>query len=426
MKHVWLFVIGLAVAGSTFAEWEIQYPRDEIQPTFAVAKNRGRGGRVAHVIIDTSEFGQQGSWTRRFSVNGGKHYSFEAWRRAINIDQPRRSCSVKITWQNDKGQLVNSRGGADKARPVFPADRETKDGWTRIADRYSAPKDATKALVELELRWAPGGEVGWSDISFTEVAAAASRKVRLAGVHFRPRGKKTPDENRKLFVPLIAKAAKQRADLVCLPECLTYCGTGLTYAQCAERVPGPSTKFFGDLSKKHKLYIVSGILERDGRAVYNTAVMTGPDGKLVGKYRKVCLPREEIKGGITPGKTYPVFNTRFGKVGMMICWDVHFPEVARGLSNNGAEVIAMPIWGGMSTLAKARAIENQIYLVTSTYTDHNSDWMKTAVFDPEGELLVQATEWGTVVVAEVDLDDHKEFRYIGDFRSRIPRERPAD
>ena len=58
--------------------------------------------------------------------------------------------------------------------------------------------------------------------------------------------------------------------------------------------------------------------------------------------------------GITPGERYPVFDTRFGKLGLMICWDVHFPEVARNLSNHGAEVIAMPIWGGNPALARAR------------------------------------------------------------------------
>jgi len=99
-------------------------------------------------------------------------------------------------------------------------------------------------------------------------------------------------------------------------------------------------------------------MERSKNVIYNTAALIGPDGKLLGKYRKVCLPREEIEGGVTPGHNYPVFDTRFGKLGMMICWDVHFPEVARNLSNQGAEVIAMPIWGDNPALAKARAIEN--------------------------------------------------------------------
>jgi predicted amidohydrolase len=111
---------------------------------------------------------------------------------------------------------------------------------------------------------------------------------------------------------------------------------------------------------------------------------------------------------------------------MMICWDVHFPEVARNLANNGAEVIAMPIWGGNPTLAKARAIENQVFLVTSTYTDPNRDWMKTTIIDKEGKMLSIGKDWGTLVMAEVNLSQPKLWRFLGNFRERIYRERPVE
>ena len=75
----------------------------------------------------------------------------------------------------------------------------------------------------------------------------------------------------------------------------------------------------------------------------------------------------------------------------MICFDVHMPEVARGLAANGAELIAMPIMGGHPALARARAIENQAHLVTATYSI-NDDWMQTDVWDLSGDLLVRATE----------------------------------
>ena len=85
----------------------------------------------------------------------------------------------------------------------------------------------------------------------------AGRKVRLATVHFRPAGK-SPADNRQEFAPLIAEAARQKADLVVLGETLTYFGTGKTFADVAEPVPGPSTDYFGTLAKKHNLYIVAG------------------------------------------------------------------------------------------------------------------------------------------------------------------------
>src|SRR3954463_2777340 len=124
------------------------------------------------------------------------------------------------------------------------------------------------------------------------------------------------EENRCEFAPLIADAAKQRADLIVLPETLTYYGLHKTYAECAEPIPGPSTEYFGTLAKEHNLYIVAGLIERVDHLIYNTAALIGPDGKLIGKYHKVTLPRSEITGGVTPGHDYPVFDTRFGKVGM--------------------------------------------------------------------------------------------------------------
>ena len=132
----------------------------------------------------------------------------------------------------------------------------------------------------------------------------------------------------------------------------------------------------------------------------------------------MSLPREEIDGGITPGDAFPTFATDFGRVGIMICWDVTFPEAARALAMDGAEVILMPIWGGNTTLTRARAIENQVYVVSSSYD------MESGVFDLEGALAAQATEENPVAVLEVDLGAKKDWPWLGDLKNRIPREMP--
>lgn len=418
------------ISGTTAAEfeapegWTTAALREEVRPRFSYDPRGGPGGQGALTIAADDLEGLDGCWVKTFPVSGGRYYRFCALRKTENVASPHRSAVVILTWQDDQGRLVPGEVGP--AQPEFPRDRHTdSQGWTEISDTYHAPAKATQAKVELHLRWAPGGWIAFSEVSLSQVPPATGRKVRLAAVHFRPRGEKTPEGNRRLFAPLIAEAARQGADLVCLPESVTLCGTGLSYVDVAEPIPGPSTEYFGQLAKEHDLYIVAGLNERAAHLVYNTAVLIGPDGKLVGKYRKVCLPREEIAGGVAPGHEYPVFETRFGKVGIMICWDVHFPEVARELANRGAEVIALPIWGGNPLLARARAVENQVYLVTSTYTTRD-DWMKTGVIDLTGRWIGLAKQWGDVVVVEVDLDRRVYWDFLGDFKARIPRERPAD
>ncbi len=406
--------------------WTTESPRDEICPEFAHEKRGGPGDEPCLVISAGDREAIDGAWVKTFPIEGGGVYRFCALRKTKNVSAPWRSAIAQVTWQDDDGKLV--AGGQedleDKARPEYPLDGATcGGGWTAVTDVYQTPKAATQARVTLHLRWTDG-EVRWSSVVLEQLDRKPSRKVRLAAVHFQPRAGKTPAEKCEQFAPLVAEAGRQKADLVCLPESLTYYGTGRAMADVAESIPGPSTEYFGRLAKQHNLYIVAGLTERDGTVVYNTAAVIGPDGQLVGKYRKVCLPREEISAGVTPGTEYPVFETRFGKLGVMICWDVHFPEVARNLSNRGAEVIALPIWGGNPALAAARAIENQVYLVTSTYTSPDRDWMKSGVWDHKGELIVEGKEWGQVLVTEVDLEERTHWRWLGDFRARIARERP--
>jgi predicted amidohydrolase len=414
--------------------WTHDGPRKDALPKFQFLPTGGPDQTGSLVTSADHRKGLHGWWQRTVPVEGGRSYRFSAVRKVVNVEYPRRTAVARIFWKDEKGNsaihdfeatTTYREGHRPVSEPEYPADGpEQANGWTEVSGTFRCPSNATQARIELSFRWADKASVEWANVKLETIETPPTRKVRLATVHFAPAAGKTNEEKCQQFAPLIARAAEQKADLIVLPETLTYFNAGRTLAECAESIPGPSTDYFGQLAQQHDLYIVAGLVERDQHRIFNVAVLIGPDGQVVGKYRKVALPRTEIDAGVEAGDDYPVFETRFGKVGMMVCYDGFYPEVARELSNRGAEVIAFPVWGCNPLLASARACENHVYVVSSTYSDIKSDWMITAIYSRDGRPLAKAKDWGDVVVSEVDLGQPAIWHSLGDFRAEVLRHRP--
>lgn len=428
MKSLLTLFLAASLHAADINGWTTESPREEIRPLFS---SNADGDLV---ITHDQREGLDGWFQKGFEIQGGAWQRFEVRRKITGVALPRQSCLVRISWQDKDHKMVriderpvnsDPKLPMPSAEPEYPTDGPTDaHGWTTVGGIYKSPSKAVRAIVEMHLQWAPGGRVEWRGAEFIKCEALPARTVRLATVHYRPSGR-SPRQNCEEFATHIAEAARQHADLVVLGETVPTANVNAKPEDLAEPVPGTSTQYFGDLAKQHSLHIVLSLYEREAHLVYNTAVLLGPDGVLIGKYRKVSLPPGEAAKGIAPGKDYPVFNTTLGKIGMMVCYDGFFPEVARELTKNGAEIIAWPVWGCNPKLAAARACENHVYVISSTFMEHDSGWMISAIYDHNGTPLATASKWGTVAVTKVTLNQPYFGPYnLGDFRSMVARHRP--
>jgi len=389
----------------TATGWETWTPRPEIAPRFFVEVGtlaiHGEGNPACH-----------GAWHRRLKVVGGRHYRFTARRRAEGIAHTRRCVTARLDWRDASNERLR--------QPDLVGEAGCEHGWTTLEYAVEAPPSACHVVVELALAWSAGGTVWWDGVTLTEEPPRPARIVRAATIHHRPRETQSSAESVAQFCRLAESAGRHSPDILCLPEAITVIGTGKELHEVGESVPGPTTQTLGAVAKSMHCYLVAGILERVGRVVYNTALLIDRGGEVVGTYRKTHLPREEVEAGLTPGDSYPVFRTDFGTVGLMICWDLQFPEPARALALRGAEIILLPIWGGSEVLARARAIENHVFLVSSTYD------MRSFIVNPAGEVVAEATDTAPVAVAELALDRPILQPWIGDMRARTWKERRPD
>ncbi len=389
-------------------EWQIWAPRLEQRPAGIKLPD---GSLILTAAASPAAFG---GWVK--SVKGiqpGLWFRFEAEYQVEGLTRPRNQVLVRLEWKNARWERVGDTEFAWREEAAGP--------WTRVWEEVQAPPGAVNAELQLWLYDAALGAVVFRNPAVELAEAPAPRKARLAAFHYRPLSTAPGAEaNVRALVDQVRTQLRQPLDLLVFGEGVTVVGSPLTYAEVAEPANGYTARILGELAREKKSWIVAGIYEREGDFIYNTAILLNREGKLAGKYRKVMLPREEIERGLHPGNQLPVFDTDFGRLGILICYDVFFAEPSRLLAQQGAEVVAMPIWGGNEWLAKARSIENRFHLVASGYNH------PTYIQDPNGEHLSAAPTNGTLAYAEVDLSRPHREQWLGDMRARRMRETRTD
>jgi beta-ureidopropionase len=239
-------------------------------------------------------------------------------------------------------------------------------------------------------------------------------------------------------------AAKQGSQVTCLQELFYspyFCQEqDAKWYDFVEPIPGPTTKRLQEVAKRHDMVLIVPLYEEDAPGVYyNTAVVIDADGTILGKYRKTHIPQLPNfweKFYFRPGNLgYPVFETKYARVGVYICYDRHFPEGARVLGLNGAEIVYIPsatsrglsmhLWRIEQT---SHAIANGYFVGTINRVGQEkelgpNDYYGSSYFcDPRGQIIAQASDTEEeVLVADLDLDLPREVRNTWQFyRDRRP------
>ena len=254
------------------------------------------------------------------------------------------------------------------------------------------------------------------------------------------------EANVEKHLELIDRAGKEGVQILCMQEIFTgpyFCAEqNPRWYDAVERIPdGPTTRLMQERAKKYRMAMVVPLYEEEAPGVYyNTAAVIDADGTYLGKYRKNHIPQVAPgfweKYYFKPGNLgYPVFQTRYAKVGVYICYDRHFPEGARELGLNGAEIVFNPsatVAGLSEYLWKleqpAHAVANAYFVGAINRVGREKPWNigefygQSYFCDPRGKMLAEAKrDRDELVIADVDLDVIREVRNVWQFyRDRRP------
>jgi predicted amidohydrolase len=365
--------------------------------------------------------GCYGGWELRFPIEAaeGDELLFELHAEARDVARGADALVVEAFWHDASGVQHDWD-------PVFFGGGYPRPSY---AARLRCPAGATELRVRCGLRWTPTGRVRWHGWRLYPVQKSPARRLRLGVASAKPARWVDRWTNRDHYVAQCRRAGEAGLGLVCLPELLLTIGMPQKGPQdvvdAALPVPGDWLEPFRDVARRHRLGICFSTYERAGErgeVVYNTAVLLGQDGELIGTYRKVHLALAEARNGVAAGHTFPVFDFHGVTVGMLICMDSAPLESMRILARTGAEVVLMPIAGDFRAnewlprgerghawhadrwrlIQRAHAFDNHLYTAVARNATAGS-----SVTAPWGETLAFDDGAAGLVWADIDLDDRR-------------------
>ena len=254
-------------------------------------------------------------------------------------------------------------------------------------------------------------------------------KIKIAAIQMPTVADKM--ENVRTVKTYLEKIKDENPDFVILPEMFCCPYQPENFPIYAEKEGGPVWQQLSGYAKQYGIYLIGGSMpEKDAEGnVYNTSYIFDREGKQIGKHRKVHLFDIDIKGGqtfkesdtLTAGDSDTVFDTEFGKIGVMLCFDIRFPELSRMMVNDGAKVIFVPAAFNMTTgpahwelSFRTRALDNQIYMVGCAPARDVSagyiSWGHSIVTDPWGRVIDMLDEKKGILLAELDMDYEEQVR----------------
>lgn len=256
------------------------------------------------------------------------------------------------------------------------------------------------------------------------------REITVALVQMKPRLGEAEENLIKMSEMISTIASQQRVDLIVFPELITSgYELGVRFTELAQRVPGPTINLIAQRANEYGIFIAFGMVtkERVESVLYNSAILVGPEGDLIDVYNKIHLRGEE-RMAFREGFRLPISETEIGNIGLMIGYDLAFPEVARSLALDGAELIlCLANWEASNidewkTYIRARAYENSVYIAGSNRVGEDVTLNfggESMVVGPRGQIfasLADETDPETgaplegFTVARIDLDEVRKYR----------------